>query len=487
MATVAETLIVRIVADSAAARRDISDLERLLGRAGGGGGGLFGGSTEKAQILGTAVAGLTAGLAGFTNEAGKIEQVEVGFTTMLGSAEAARAKIAELQTFAARTPFSFEQVAKSAQTLLGMGASADSVIPIMQALGNAVSASGKGTEEFGRATLAVSQIISKGRLQGDELLQLAEAGVPLNEVLKELGVSYGEVGKQGVTAERAIAAIQKVMTSGRFAGAMENQSKTLFGSFSNLGDAVQRFGASLGQPLIGPVTAATKFLTGLIETLDRAPQIVKNIVTWLIVGLTGALAVQAARLTIASAKTAKYTFDLWANTVALNANTAAAQRNANLPIPGPAGGAAGGGAGAPKSGGFNPFALLPPVLVSLLVEQMLQQIRQALPGDEVGNRIKAAGDFIGSIQPGTIIREAMAGRNPNDATKDALGRIVSGQAPAAKQEEEKRKPEQTLAEKQLAATERLIAALEKQGLGIATSDVPGRVQAMIAREMAAAL
>jgi tape measure domain-containing protein len=215
--------------------------------------------TSRSQLqlgLGAAAgaAGLIAGIGKTVAAAGKLEQVRIGFESALGSAGAAQAKLKELQEFDARSPFNFEETARAAQTLLGLGASAEQVIPIMSALGNAVSASGRGTAEFGRAALAVGQIISKGKLQGDELLQLAEAGVPLTDMLKELGVSYGEVGKKGITAQQAIAALTKVLSQGRFAGAMERQNRSLTGSFDTLKGSAFQFAAAMGTPLLRPRT-----------------------------------------------------------------------------------------------------------------------------------------------------------------------------------------------------------------------------------------
>lgn len=254
---------------------------------------------------GAAAGAIGIGLGRAVSSAAKMQQTEIGFKTMLGGAEAARAKIAELQDFAAKTPFSFSEVAGGAQTLLGMGAAADQVIPIMRALGNAVSASGKGQAEFGRATLAVSQIISKGRLQGDELLQLAEAGVPLQEMLKELGVSYGDVGKAGITAEQATAALMKVMNSGRFAGAMDEQSKTLTGSWSNLTDAGERLAQAVGAPLIGPLTTVTGVLGKAAQIVADAPEPVKVLAAGLGVTLAGGLGIASIATKILAADTTR--------------------------------------------------------------------------------------------------------------------------------------------------------------------------------------
>jgi len=219
-------------------------------------------------------AGIVAGLGKAVRAAGDLQQTEVGFKTMLGSAEAARAKIEELQAFAAGSPFDFGQSAKGAQQLLAMGVSAQELIPIMQGVGNATAAAGGDTEVFLRAIRSVGQIKTKGVLQGDELLQLSEAGIPAVKILQEeLGLTTDQVrniGKAGITSEEAIEALTKGFNK-RFGGAMEAQNRTLGGSFSNLTDSVNRALAAIGKPLLDPTVAVVRGVTSLIDGFNKIP------------------------------------------------------------------------------------------------------------------------------------------------------------------------------------------------------------------------
>ena len=55
---------------------------------------------------------------------------------------------------------------------------------------------GLSTEEYGRALTAIGQIALKGRVQQEELLQLAEAGIPIYGALAQsLGKTTGELAK----------------------------------------------------------------------------------------------------------------------------------------------------------------------------------------------------------------------------------------------------------------------------------------------------
>ena len=71
--------------------------------------------------------------------AGKMEQLEIAFTTMLGSADKAKTMLNELQDFAQATPFDLESVTNGSRRLLAMGFAAEQIIPVMTAVGDAAS------------------------------------------------------------------------------------------------------------------------------------------------------------------------------------------------------------------------------------------------------------------------------------------------------------------------------------------------------------
>ena len=249
------------------------------------------GSARRLSLFGAAsglvAGGLAAGLVKAVGAAARMEQVEIGFKGVLGSAEAARAKIEELQEFAAQTNFSFADAARGTQLLMGMGASAGETIPIMRALGNAMAASGKGADDFNGALLQVAQVISSGKLQGDEMRILAERGVPVKEILDELGTSMGNVGKAGITSEKFIAALIKTMSSGRFAGAMEEQSKTLIGRWTTLQDVTEQLFITMGKPLASPLGQVVKGVTDLTGLINKMPQMPEFLGPAMLVGMVG--------------------------------------------------------------------------------------------------------------------------------------------------------------------------------------------------------
>ncbi len=185
---------------------------------------------------GAAYGGVVAPL----NLSGQMEQANIAFETMLGSAKKARAFLGDLQEFAIDTPFEFPELRDSSKRLLAFGFNVKKIIPMMTAIGNASSGLGLGGEGINRITTALGQMRAKGRIQGDEMLQLTEAGIPAIEILaKKMKVTtaeYLKLQEKGIIpAEQAIDALIEGMNE-RFPNMMDKQSESLLGIFSNLKD-----------------------------------------------------------------------------------------------------------------------------------------------------------------------------------------------------------------------------------------------------------
>lgn len=193
-------------------------------------------------LAGLGIAGVKAGL----DTASAMEQAEISFTTMLGSAEAAQDFLGKMRDFAAKTPFEFPELQTAASSLISAGVEADKVIPIMTSLGNATSGMGTGSEGVKRATIALQQMSAAGRITGEDLNQLRDAGVPVFDLLaaatgksKEEVAELAQKGKLGKTEMlQLFEALETGKGLERFNGLMEAQSASLAGMMSTLRDTV---------------------------------------------------------------------------------------------------------------------------------------------------------------------------------------------------------------------------------------------------------
>lgn len=192
------------------------------------------------------------------------EQAGVAFKTLLGSGEKAQAFLQELQQFAAKTPFELPGLINNARQLLGVGVAADKVIPTLGALGNAAGALGIDQERFNNILLATTQAMGKGKLQGEELMQMVENGIPVWQLLsKATGKSVTDL--QDLSSSGKLLAADTLpllfdQMNKDYGGAMAAQSETLAGRWSSLKDNAQILTGIGFKPLFDE----TKRLTGAL-------------------------------------------------------------------------------------------------------------------------------------------------------------------------------------------------------------------------------
>lgn len=204
-----------------------------------------------AALVATAMAGV--GIASI-KMAANMEQTEVAFTTLLGDTETAKAFLADLSEFAAKTPFELPGLQRSSRQLLAFGFEAGEILPIMTDVGDAISALGGGEAEISRVVNALGQMQAKGKTSREELLQIAELGIPVFDILKDQFQLTGEqldksISSGAIEVDKTIEALLKGMEN-RFEGSMDAQSKTINGSFSNIKDNVGQIMVALGSEII---------------------------------------------------------------------------------------------------------------------------------------------------------------------------------------------------------------------------------------------
>lgn len=186
----------------------------------------------------------------------QMEGYITNFSTLLGSTEAAAKKVEELKQMAAKTPFGMEDLAKATQTLLSFGVEADKTKPILQALGD-VSLGNK--ERFQQLALAFGQVSSSGKLTGQDLMQMINAGFnPLNEISKQTGESMEQLkdrmSKGAISAKEVEQAfISATSAGGQFYNGMEAASKTMDGMISTLKDNAKALVGEVFQPITNTI------------------------------------------------------------------------------------------------------------------------------------------------------------------------------------------------------------------------------------------
>lgn len=228
--------------------------------------------------LGTTVAAMgTAAATGIT-ALGKIgldynsemEKYTTNFEVMLGSQEAAVAKVESLKKMAASTPFEMAGLADATQQLLAMNVASEDTEKYITQLGDI---SLGNSEKFNSLVGAFGKMNSTGKVTLEYINMMAEQGFnPLNIIAQQTGETmtqlYDRLSKGNVTLDEVKNAMEiATSTGGQFADGMKKASETTEGMMSTLADNVKSL---IGEVFL-PVSEGLKntVLPAAIDTVDK--------------------------------------------------------------------------------------------------------------------------------------------------------------------------------------------------------------------------
>lgn len=235
--------------------------------------------------------------AGIVKAGAGMEQTQIAFETMLGSAERADKLLREISGTASTTPFELAQLEEAAKRLLAYGTAADDVVPQLRMLGDI--AAGVGMDKMPQLILAFGQVQAATRLTGMELRQFTEAGVPLlEELAKHFERPVSEIQEMVTAGKVGFADVQAALANltgegGRFFNLMERQSGSLAGQWSNFKDQIALTARAIGEQLLPYLKPVMEYMIGLAHAVRdfvaEHPRLSASILV-LILGLTGLMA-----------------------------------------------------------------------------------------------------------------------------------------------------------------------------------------------------
>lgn len=201
-----------------------------------------------------------------------MERLHAMLRTVTGSTEAATVAWSKLNTMAATTPFQLSQITKGYIGLKNFGI--DPLNGTLHAIIEQSAALGASQETLNGIILAVGQAWGKEKLQGQEILQLVNQGVPvwglLEKALGKTSAQLHEMSQKGELGRSAIAALVREMGKMN-AGAAAQQMQTLGGALSNLHDQATRDIDALDQSGLGH--ALTNLVHGLTAVITPGTQV----------------------------------------------------------------------------------------------------------------------------------------------------------------------------------------------------------------------
>ena len=241
-----------------------SVFENLLG--GFAGGVAASGVMALGNAFGQLGAALRGNIAMAVNTAEQYESITLRLQTLVG--DAVGPLIKELQLLDAAFPtLGMKELSSAATSLANAGVPATSMVKILQEIGTAATVAGVNLD---RVALIYTQVLQKGRLQGEEILQFAEAGINVRAALEKAvgasGAAFQKLLEQGkVTSREFVAAFSQAFgESGALAGALERQAGSIAGAFAAAQASTEQMFAAIGQ-VLAPVATLGALITDRVS------------------------------------------------------------------------------------------------------------------------------------------------------------------------------------------------------------------------------
>lgn len=204
---------------------------------------------QKFMALTGAITGLAG--AGIAYNA-ELEKQTTLFTTLTGSAEKADEILSKIKENAKSSPFDVQSLISANQYLMATGIEGDKSMDIINALGDAVSATGGGNSELLRMAQNLQQIQNVGKASAMDIRQFAMAGIDIWGIMSDYtGKTVAQLQEMDVTFEMISGALLSASDEGgKYFGAMSAQSQTLNGKISKLKSSIQELLGQLTETLM---------------------------------------------------------------------------------------------------------------------------------------------------------------------------------------------------------------------------------------------
>ena len=214
---------------------------------------------------------------------GEFESMEASIRVLLGDESDKLGDImSQLKEYALISPLKTKDMAEALQMMMGFGLEAEESIRYLKAMGDI---SMGNTGHFKSLALAFSQMSAAGKLMGQDLNQMINAGFnPLMQISEQTGKSMSklkdEMSKGAISAEMIQQAfIDATSEGGKFYGMAEEGAKTLNGQISMLEESIENAFNEIGQSSEGVIMSAIQGATSLIENYETVGKVLVSLVT----------------------------------------------------------------------------------------------------------------------------------------------------------------------------------------------------------------
>lgn len=211
---------------------------------------------------------------------GEFQSMQTAIETMVGK-DMAGQLIPQIKQLAKISPLTMSDMVGAEKMMLGFNIQAEDTIKYLKALSDiSMGESGK----FNSLTLAFSQMSAAGKLMGQDLNQMINAGFnPLQIIAEKTGKSIAtlkaEMSKGAISAEMVQQAfLDATSAGGKFYNMSENASKTINGQLSMMHDALDNAFNEIGKASEGVIVKGIQTTTSLIQNYEKIGKVLIGLI-----------------------------------------------------------------------------------------------------------------------------------------------------------------------------------------------------------------
>ena len=211
---------------------------------------------------------------------GEFQSMQTAIETMVGK-DIAGQLIPQIKELAKISPLTMSDMVGAEKMMLGFNIQAEDTIKYLKALSDiSMGESGK----FNSLTLAFSQMSAAGKLMGQDLNQMINAGFnPLQTIAEKTGKSIAtlknEMSKGAISAEMVQQAfLDATSAGGKFYNMSENASKTINGQLSMMHDALDNAFNEIGKASEGVIMKGIQTTTSLIQNYEQVGKVLTGLI-----------------------------------------------------------------------------------------------------------------------------------------------------------------------------------------------------------------
>lgn len=252
--------------------------------------GLIGGATALKQLASQIV-----------SVRGQFQDMETAIETLVGKDMAGKL-MPQIKEMAKISPLTMTDIVGAEKMMLGFNIEAEKTIDYLKAISDV---SMGNSQKFNSLTLAFSQMSAAGRLMGQDLNQMINAGFnPLQVISEKTGKSIAqlkeEMSKGAVSAQMVQQAfLDATSAGGKFYNMSENASKTINGQISMMQDAMDAVFNEIGTKTEGVIIKGIQTATSLIQNYEKIGKV--------LVGLVATYGAYRTAVLLSTAATSKHT------------------------------------------------------------------------------------------------------------------------------------------------------------------------------------